>query len=96
MPYAAWKEVTFPFDYGFHFGISKNDLSAHFGLEIYIFKDELRHALPFLHFFHIKMRWSPVLIQTTTLFFVQKYKSWIVCPANSWKATRGGARQVNE
>ena len=29
---------------------------AHFSLEIYIFKDELRHALPFLHFFHIKMR----------------------------------------
>ena len=69
---------------------------AHFSLEIYIFKDELRHALPFLHFFHIKLRWSPVLIQTTTLFFVQKYKSWIVCPENSWKATRGGARQVIE
>ena len=25
---------------------------------------------------------------TTTLFFVQKYKSWIVCPENSWKASR--------
>ena len=32
---------------------------------------------------------------TTTLLFVQKYKSWMVCPANSWKATRGGARQVH-
>ena len=26
---------------------------------------------------------------TTTLFFVQKYKNWIVCPADSWKASRG-------
>ena len=32
---------------------------------------------------------------TTTLLFVQEYKSWMVCPANSWKATRGGARQVH-
>ena len=28
---------------------------------------------------------------TTTSFFGQKYKSWIVCPANSWKASSGGA-----
>ena len=26
---------------------------------------------------------------TTTLFFVQKYKNWIVCPADSWKASCG-------
>ena len=26
----------------------------------------------------------------------QKYKNWIVCPANSGKASRGGARQVHE
>ena len=26
---------------------------------------------------------------TTTLFFVQKYKNWIVCPADSWKASHG-------
>ena len=32
---------------------------------------------------------------TTTLLFVQEYKSWMVCPANSWKATRGRARQVH-
>ena len=32
---------------------------------------------------------------TTTLLFVQEYKSWMVCPANSWKATPGGARQVH-
>ena len=32
-----------------------------------------------------------VTTKTTTLFFVQKYKSWIVCPANSWKASRDGA-----
>ena len=32
---------------------------------------------------------------TTTLLFVQKYKSWMVHPANNWKATRGGARQVH-
>ena len=25
----------------------------------------------------------------TTLFFVQKYKNWIVCPADSWKASCG-------
>ena len=31
---------------------------------------------------------------TTTLFFV--YRSWIVCPENSWKTNRGGARQENE
>ena len=28
---------------------------------------------------------------TTTSFFGQKYKSWIVCPVNSWKASSGGA-----
>ena len=38
---------------------------------------DLGLGLGFLHLFDIKMRWSPVLIQTTTLFFVQKYKSWI-------------------
>ena len=32
--------------------------------------------------------------QQTTLFFV--YRSWIVCPENSWKSSRGGARQENE
>ena len=32
---------------------------------------------------------------TTTLLFAQEYKSWMVCPANSWKATRGRARQVH-
>ena len=32
---------------------------------------------------------------TTTLLFAQEYKSWMVCPANSWKATRGGVRQVH-
>ena len=26
----------------------------------------------------------------------QKYKNWIICPANSGKASRGGARQVHE
>ena len=26
----------------------------------------------------------------------QKYKNWIVCPTNSGKASRGGARQVHE
>ena len=31
-------------------------MSAHFSLEIYIFIDELRHVLPFLHLFDIKMR----------------------------------------
>ena len=31
---------------------------------------------------------------TTTLFFV--YRSWIVCPENSWKSSHGGARQENE
>ena len=29
-------------------------MSAHFSLEIYIFKDELRHALPFLHFLTLR------------------------------------------
>ena len=32
---------------------------------------------------------------TTTLLFAQEYKSWMVCPANSWKVTRGRARQVH-
>ena len=32
---------------------------------------------------------------TTTLLFVQKYKNWMDHPANNWKATRGGARQVH-
>ena len=36
------------------------------------------------------------LYDVKALFFVQKYKSWIVCPANSWQASRGGARQVHE
>ena len=31
---------------------------------------------------------------TTTLFF--EYRSWIVCPENSWKTSRGGATQENE
>ena len=26
---------------------------------------------------------------TTTLFFAQKYKNWIVCPTDSWKASCG-------
>ena len=30
------------------------------------------------------------------LFFVQKKKSEIVCPANSWKANRGRVRQEHE
>ena len=30
------------------------------------------------------------------LFFVQKFRSEIVCTANSLKASRGGARQVHE
>ena len=32
---------------------------------------------------------------TTLLLIVRKYKSWMVHPANNWKATRGGARQVH-
>ena len=32
---------------------------------------------------------------TTTLLFAQEYKSWMVCHANTWKATRGRARQVH-
>ena len=32
---------------------------------------------------------------TTTLLFVQKYKNWMDHPANNWKATCGGARQVH-
>ena len=31
---------------------------------------------------------------TTTLFFVNR--SWIVCLANNWKASRGGTRQLHE
>ena len=31
-----------------------------------------------------------------SLFLVQKCKSEIVCPTNSWKASRGRARQVHE
>ena len=31
-----------------------------------------------------------------SLLLVQKYKNEIVCPANSWKDSRGRASQVDE
>ena len=51
-------------------------------------------SLTLLYATHVTTTTATTTTTTTTLFFVNR--SWIVCLANNWKASRGGTRQLHE